>query len=167
MPNKEWNQLVINLPLCDEADDRPTKIWWLNARGPKAENNLKKTVFCFKNCLDLLWEKIVLVIEKTFEIRGWRPIIWKFWIYNFVRNIFQKNLKKKWYFVTKIVLTHREKKLFKKTFVIRGLRPKICKKFEITRTICSISERSEQFLVTECFLTCSWRFLTSNKLEQL
>ena len=24
-----------------------------------------------------------------------------------------------------------------------------------------------QFLVTECFLTCSWRFLRSNKLEQL
>ena len=28
---------------------------------------------------------------------------------------------------------------------------KICKNFEITRTICSNSERSEQFLVTECF----------------
>jgi hypothetical protein len=25
----------------------------------------------------------------------------------------------------------------------------------------------KQFLVTECFLTCSWRFLISNKLEQL
>ena len=24
-----------------------------------------------------------------------------------------------------------------------------------------------QFLVTECFLTCSWRFLISNRLEQL
>ena len=31
----------------------------------------------------------------------------------------------------------------------------------------SNSERSEEFLVTECFLTCSWRFLISNKLEQL
>ena len=29
------------------------------------------------------------------------------------------------------------------------------------------SERSEQFLVTECFLTCFWRFLIYNKLEQL
>ena len=29
------------------------------------------------------------------------------------------------------------------------------------------SERSEQFSVTEYFLTCSWRFLRSNKLEQL
>ena len=34
-------------------------------------------------------------------------------------------------------------------------------------TIYSNSERSEQFLVTECFLTCSWRFLISDKLEQL
>ena len=31
----------------------------------------------------------------------------------------------------------------------------------------SNSERSEQFLVTNAFLTCSWRFLLSNKLEQL
>ena len=46
-------------------------------------------VFCYQNCSDLLWEKIVLVIEKNF-----------------------------------------------------------CKIFEITRTIYSSSERSEQFLVT-------------------
>ena len=29
------------------------------------------------------------------------------------------------------------------------------------------SERSEKIFVTECFLACFWRFLTSNKLEQL
>ena len=35
-------------------------------------------------------------------------------------------------------------------------------------TIHSNSERSEQFWVTECFfLTCSWRFLKYDKLEQL
>ena len=40
--------------------------------------------------------------------------------------------------------------------------------FEIARTIYLNSEISEQFLVTECFfLTCSWRILRSNKLEQL
>ena len=53
--------------------------------------------------------------------------------------------------------------------------------FEITRTIYSNSERSEQFLVKDfllrrnndnrsgqnAFLTCSWRFLISNKSEQL
>ena len=32
----------------------------------------KRMVFCYQNCSDLLWEKIVLVIEKTFEILGWR-----------------------------------------------------------------------------------------------
>ena len=66
-----------------------------------------------------------------------------------------------WYFVTKIVLTYYEKKMFKwsrKTFEIWGWRPRIFKIFEITRTIYSNSERSEQFLVTECFLTCSWSF---------
>ena len=61
--------------------------------------------------------------------------------------------RKKWNFVTKIVLTYCEKKLFKgsrKTFEIRGWRPRICKIFEITRAIYSNSERSKQFLVTEC-----------------
>ena len=38
-----------------------------------------------------------------------------------------------------------------KTFEIRGCRPRICKNFETTRTIYSNSERSEQFLITECF----------------
>ena len=72
----------------------------------------ERMVFCYQNCSDLLWEKIVLVIEKNF-----------------------------WNWIFKI--------------------------FEITRTIYSNSQRSEQSLVTECFLTCSWRFLRSNKLEQL
>ena len=43
----------------------------------------------------------------------------------------------KWYFVTKIVLINCEKNCYKN--------------FEITRTIFSNSEGSEQFLVTECF----------------
>ena len=54
-------------------------------------------VFCYQNCSDLQWEKIVLVIEKNFP--GWRP--------------------------------------------------RISKIFEITRTIHSNSEGSEQFLITE------------------
>ena len=45
-------------------------------------------------------------------------------------------------------------------------RPRICKSFEITSTICSNSERSEQFLVTECFFNSFLRFLRSNRLEQ-
>ena len=58
----------------------------------------------------------------------------------------------KWYFVLKIVLTYCENFFF--LFIekkIRGWRPRICKIFEITRTIHSSSERSEQFLVTECY----------------
>ena len=46
--------------------------------------------------------------------------------------------KKKWYFVTKIVLTVR-----------KNCSTEICKICVITRTICSNSERSEQSLVTE------------------
>ena len=52
-----------------------------------------------------------------------------------------------------------------KTFESR--RPRIFKIFEINRNIYSKRERSEQLLVTECFLTCSWRFLKFDKLEQL
>ena len=46
-------------------------------------------------------------------------------------------------------------------------RGKISKSFEITRMINSNSERSEQVLVTESFLTCSWRFVRYDELEQL
>ena len=44
--------------------------------------------------------------------------------------------------------------------------PRICKLFGITRTIYSTSERSEQFLKQNVFLTCSWRIIRSNTLEQ-
>ena len=39
--------------------------------------------------------------------------------------------------------------------------------FEITSTIYSNNKRSEQYLKQNAFFTCSWRFLISNKLEQL
>ena len=74
-------------------------------------------VFCYQNCSVLLWEKIVLVIEKNF----WNS------------RLKAENLQN----------------------------------FEITRTIYLNSERSDQFLKQEAFLTCSWRFLGSNILEQL
>jgi hypothetical protein len=51
-----------------------------------------------------------------------------------------------WPTVRKKCSSNRER-----TLEIRGWRPRICKTFEITRTIYSNSERSEQFLVTECF----------------
>ena len=55
-----------------------------------------------------------------------------------------KEKKNGTYFFIKIVLTYCEKKVF-----VIGWRPRICKIFEITRTIYSEGERSEQFLVTE------------------
>jgi hypothetical protein len=103
------------------------------------------------------------------------------WAHNAIRKICKlKNFKievrqieyrhgftRKWYFVIKIVLIYCEKKMFqwsRNFFEIRGWKPRICKIFEISRTNYSKSERPEQFLVTEFFLTCSWRFLI---LEQL
>ena len=65
---------------------------------------------------------------------------------------------------------YQNKKIFKssrKRFEIPGWRPRIWRFFEISRTIYSNSERPEQFLVTECFLTCSCRFLISNKFKHL
>ena len=38
---------------------------------------------------------------------------------------------------------------------------------EIVENAALCSERSEKCLVTECILTCSWRFLRLDKLEQL
>ena len=62
--------------------------------------------------------------------------------------------REKWYFVIKIVPAYCKKKLFsclRKTFEIWGWMPRICKIFEIIRTIYSNREKSEQFLVTEWF----------------
>ena len=44
---------------------------------------------------------------------------------------------------------------------------RICENLEITGTIYLNSESSEQFLKQEYFLTCSWRILSFNLLEQL
>ena len=71
--------------------------------------------------------------------------------------------KLSWPTVRKIVL------VIEKSFWNSRLKAwEFAKILEITRTIYSNSERSEQFLVTGWFfLTCSWRFLISKKLEQL
>ena len=79
----------------------------------------------------------------------------------------QKKGIKKWYFVSKIVLTFCEKKLFWWLIKVWGWRPKICKHFEITRTIYLNSERSVQFLKLNVFFTCSWMFLKPNKFKNL
>ena len=47
-----------------------------------------------------------------------------------------------------------------------SLQPRIFKLFGITRTIYSISERSQQFLKQNTLLTDFWRFLRTNILNQ-
>ena len=73
-----------------------------------------------------------------------------------------------WYFVSKIVLTYWRKKKFywwRKTFEIQGWRLKICQNFKINRKICSNSEQSVEYFKQNAFLTCSWRFLRFNTLN--
>jgi len=53
-----------------------------------------------------------------------------------------------------------------KNFWNWGWRLRICKNFEITKTIYLNRARSDQFFLTNAFSTCSWRFLRSNLLEQ-
>ena len=50
---------------------------------------LPEMVFCYQNCSDLLWEKIVLVIDKNFEIRGWMPRICK--NFEIIRTIYSSS----------------------------------------------------------------------------
>ena len=76
-----------------------------------------KMVFCYQNCSDLLWEKIVLVIE----------------------NFFLK--------------FEAEGREFAK--ISRSLE-------QFVRTV----KGQNNFWCQNAFLTCSWRFLISNKLEQ-
>ena len=107
----------MNKKTCSGNGVMSEKVFAIGGGSRSKHKRKKKMVFCYQNCSDLLWEKIVPVIEK---------------------NLWNSRLK-----------------------------AKNLQKFEIARTICSNSERPEQFLVTECFLSCSWRFLRSNKLEQL
>ena len=56
--------------------------------------------------------------------------------------------KEKWYFVTKIFLTYCEKKNVLLKFEAEDREFAV---LEITRAIYSNREKSEQFLITECF----------------
>ena len=51
-------------------------------------------VFCYQNCSDLLWEKIVQVIEKKFQNSRLKAEIWQnFWDHQWkVRTIFGINI---------------------------------------------------------------------------
>ena len=134
-------------------------------------------VFYYQNCPDLLWEKIVLVIEKNFWNLRLKAENLKFFenknAHQFSATLDNCEFSKHW--INGVLLpklfwpTVRKKNVLviEKNFWNSRLKAENLKFFEITRTIYSSSERSEQFLVTECFLTCSWKFLISNKLEKL
>ena len=75
----------------------------------------------------------------------------------------------KWYFVTKTVLTYCEKK------ICSSDQEKLLKFEAERREFANFLRSLEQFIQTvkgqnnfqKAFLTCSWRFLRSNLLEQL
>ena len=42
-------------------------VWhFFDEKNPALKNVFTRMVFCYQNCSDLLWEKIVLVVEKNF-----------------------------------------------------------------------------------------------------
>ena len=130
--------------------------------GLKASKDCKGVVdVVFWRCL-ILYEKIFCCFFMSNKLQY---VTFSHWTHSWICQI------EDWYFVTKIVLTYCEKKLFfwsRRTFEIQSWRSRICKNFEITGTIYSNSERSEQFLVTECFFNLFLEVSQiSDKLEQL
>ena len=131
---------------CCFSIEKPNNIFChlillLETRTCKPENTeekLKRLNICFDQCS--LLEKVVI------EPKYGKSI--------YERIIIKKSTCEEMVFCYQNCSDLLWEKLFylsRKTFEIRGWRPRICKSFEITRTIYSHSERSEQFLVTECF----------------
>ena len=94
----------------------------------------------------------------------------------FIWNIFSIWTKKVWWrklcrILNFFIQNQKENVFESKSTAARKnilvIEKKICKNFEITRTTCLNSERSENFLVTNAFFACSRMLLISNKLEQL
>ena len=127
--------------------------------NPKYDNKdlqrFTQNVLKFKTCRTYVLNFRTICVNLTklvivFWINWW----WNILIWQITTCNTSSGQKWKWYFVTKIVLTYCEKNCSSNwdfLFEIRGWRLRICKHFEITKTIFSNSERSEHFLVTECF----------------
>ena len=96
---------------------------------------------CHRNGWSLSQQSVVSSLSLQQKLLSWIPPIKTFKIENGISlsKLFWPTVRKKC------------SSDWKKLFEIWGLRPKICKIFEITRTIYSNSERSKQFLVTKCF----------------
>ena len=95
---------------------------------------------------------------------------WNEWKKDNWCHIYLHLTEKEWYFVTKIVLTYCEKKC-------SGDREKLLKFEAESREFSKFLKSLEQFIQTvkgqnnfwlqNAFLTCSWKFLRSQKIEQL
>ena len=120
------------------------------------QQNCRRSILAF----DKDWKGFRILLFRSWEIFLWakKCTLLIFWVSktrlkkNGVQQTSGKNCffhENKWYFITKIVLTYCEKKIV--LVIEKNWRPRICKNFEITRTIYSNSERSEEFLGTLTF----------------
>ena len=77
-------------------------------------------VFWYQNCSDLPWEKIVLVIEKPFEIWGWRPRICKFFrsLEQFIQTVNSLTRKPRYSSFFSALCTDFKNVLFEKKILI-------------------------------------------------
>jgi hypothetical protein len=106
-------------------------------------------VFCYQNCSDLLWEKNVLVIEKNF------------WFAKFLRSLKVSKSRNDFFKYTfppknkrtnfTLLLWNLRSTCFRSFLEEIEDTKKTFRNYLTFRTIFSNSDRSEQFLVTECF----------------
>ena len=124
-----------------------TKLYLVNLKTGQLKRKLYvgKSAFCKLESF-LNRDSIVLITTKL-SIYYWEQILSQksFSCITFVIGLWM--IKQ----LVVLKLVQRQPKPNYKTFEIRGWRPRIFKFFEITWTIYSNSERSEQFLVTDCF----------------
>ena len=95
-----------------------------------------------------IWHLLTLKLSNPKNIKCW----WKF---GSGFNLKVINYEIKLYFVIKIVITYCEKKMLKwlrKTFEFRGWRPRICKIFEMGRTIYWYTPRQNVWSLLVCMV---------------
>ena len=95
-----WQTPVITTPYFSDS-----QTWHFRAKPKVIKlSYVIILVFCYQNCTDLLWEKIVLVIQKKlFEIRGWRSQICK--MFEITRTIYSNSERSEKILVTECFLT--------------------------------------------------------------
>ena len=115
-----------------------------------SKNISKNIVFCYQNCSDLLWDKIVLVIEKNvWNSRLKADKLQFFWDYK-SPFILRSQLRISSFFQNSDTFCF-DLYWHYHNFERNEIRATGFLKWTDFRTIYSNSERSEQFLLTECF----------------